>query len=454
MTQGAIQPGSDIVFANGPSTNLPAWKFRYGGDSGLDLELRLFSEAGVDQGAVVTIDWATGNVAFTADFTLDDISLDDATIADLTVTGTHIFTAASALLDIGATAVASAGSPNVNLKKLATGTASLTLQSVEAGAYVSRGLVRLDASENVIIQHNTTAGAEDATVTVGADAVSVAAATTSLADASPTLSVGSGSGSPIAIFNKVDAGTIAINLQNGGTTRAQIALNASEDLILQHNTAAPAEDATVTIGADAVTIAAATTSITDATCSLVIGHPTAASGGAPTLRLNKGAGSAAQIALYSDEGGSYIQRGLLEIDGSEQVNLLHRSAAEAIDAQLTMSAALCTFSSATVCYASGGLRTGYRSLGADAACTLAATDRQIELNSAAASKAVTMTATAAGHEVDVIASVVSGGDYTLACTRGATGGTVTLNAAFEGCRLVYDGSNWKLIELYGGATFA
>lgn len=366
MTQGAIQPGSDIVFANGPSTNLPAWKLRYGGDSGLDIQLVRFDSSGAPVDVSVTVDWATGNVTLVTDLTIDDVTLDDAMINDLTVTGTHIFTAASALLDIGATAVGSAGSPNVNLKKLATGTASLTLQSVEAGAYATRGLVRLDASENIILQHNDATGAEDATVTVGADAVTIAAATTTWPDAGAALSIGGSSGSPAINIYKGDTGTATLTMNNGGgfTTRFALQLDANEKTLIQHN----------------------------------------------------------------DSGGS-------------------------TDSRIEMSAALVDVAQG-VLLTSGGLRTGYRSLGADAAATLAATDDVVELNSGAGSKAVTMTATAAGHVVRVYATTVTGGDYTLACTRGATGGTVTLNATGEGCVLSYSGSAWKLLELTGGATFA
>jgi hypothetical protein len=98
--------------------------------------------------------------------------------------------------------------------------------------------------------------------------------------------------------------------------------------------------------------------------------------------------------------------------------------------------------------------TGYRSLAADAAFTIAAADRDVELNSSSGTKAATMTATHPGHPIRVVATVVGGGSYTLACTRGATSGTVTLDAALEGALLVYSGSAWKLMQLLGGATFA
>lgn len=97
---------------------------------------------------------------------------------------------------------------------------------------------------------------------------------------------------------------------------------------------------------------------------------------------------------------------------------------------------------------------GFRLLTADAALTLAATDKTIELNITTGTTVATMTATHAGHRVSVSAGVRSGGAYTLACTRGATSGSVTLDAAGEGCELVYSGSAWRLVALTGGATFA
>lgn len=97
---------------------------------------------------------------------------------------------------------------------------------------------------------------------------------------------------------------------------------------------------------------------------------------------------------------------------------------------------------------------GRRELAADAACVLAATDRVIELNKTTGTTAVTMTATHAGHRVRVFLGVRSGGDATLAVTRGATAGTVTLDAVGEGCDISYNGSVWKLDQLLGGATIA
>lgn len=100
------------------------------------------------------------------------------------------------------------------------------------------------------------------------------------------------------------------------------------------------------------------------------------------------------------------------------------------------------------------LSSGHRELAADAALTLAATDRSVELNITTGTTVATMTATHTGHEVTVYAGIRSGGAYTLGCTRGATAGDVTLDAVGEGCIVKYNGSAWKLVALLGGATFA
>jgi hypothetical protein len=91
------------------------------------------------------------------------------------------------------------------------------------------------------------------------------------------------------------------------------------------------------------------------------------------------------------------------------------------------------------------LGNGYRALANDAALTLAATDTVIVVNTTAANKAATMTATHAGHVIHVRAAVASGGSYTLA----VTGGDVTLNAANEAATIVYSGSAWILVALMG-----
>lgn len=92
------------------------------------------------------------------------------------------------------------------------------------------------------------------------------------------------------------------------------------------------------------------------------------------------------------------------------------------------------------------LASGYREVGADAALTLAATDRCIQLQSSTTGdKAATMTATHAGHVVMVRLEARSGGSYTLA----VTGGDVTLDAANEAAIVVYSGSAWELQALMG-----
>ena len=93
-----------------------------------------------------------------------------------------------------------------------------------------------------------------------------------------------------------------------------------------------------------------------------------------------------------------------------------------------------------------------RVLAANAAAVLARDDAVLSLSSTNASaKAVTMTATQAGHTVTVcMRSLSSTGTYTLAIS----GGTITLDAASEGAIVAYDGSAWQMAALTGGATFA
>lgn len=113
----------------------------------------------------------------------------------------------------------------------------------------------------------------------------------------------------------------------------------------------------------------------------------------------------------------------------------------------------CDFDS-TVNFDGASIIQQLRVLAADAALTIAATDANVELNITTGTTAATMTATASGHQFTVYAGVRSGGAYTFACTRGATTGTVTLDAVGEGATFQYDGTVWRLQILHGGATFA
>src|SRR5689334_5877944 len=90
-----------------------------------------------------------------------------------------------------------------------------------------------------------------------------------------------------------------------------------------------------------------------------------------------------------------------------------------------------------------------RVLAANAAAVLDRGDGVLSLSSTNASaKAVTMTATQAGHTVIVCMRALSStGTYTLA----VSGGTITLDAASEGAIIAYDGSAWQLASLTGGA---
>jgi hypothetical protein len=93
-----------------------------------------------------------------------------------------------------------------------------------------------------------------------------------------------------------------------------------------------------------------------------------------------------------------------------------------------------------------GAGVGYRALANDAALVISANDGVIILaDTTVGNKAATMTATYAGHVIDVRLVAATGNSYTLA----VTGGNVTLNAANEAARLVYSGAAWELVSLSG-----
>jgi hypothetical protein len=97
------------------------------------------------------------------------------------------------------------------------------------------------------------------------------------------------------------------------------------------------------------------------------------------------------------------------------------------------------------------LASGYRAVSDGAALTLAATDRNLQItNTASGAVAATMTATHAGHEVNLRMIAGDGANY---YTLAVNGGTITLNSANEACSVVYDGAAWQLQALMG-ATFA
>lgn len=96
-----------------------------------------------------------------------------------------------------------------------------------------------------------------------------------------------------------------------------------------------------------------------------------------------------------------------------------------------------------------------RTVAADGALTLAATDSAIALlSSTAGDKAATMTATHNGHRIKIVLQARSGGSYTLAASYAGASGTVTLDAAAEGVELMRVGAAWLVLQLLGSATFA
>jgi hypothetical protein len=102
------------------------------------------------------------------------------------------------------------------------------------------------------------------------------------------------------------------------------------------------------------------------------------------------------------------------------------------------------------------MASGYRAVTANAALTILATDSVIKLQSTDATDLVaTMTATRAGHVIDVFLDVCSStGSYSLASNQGGVVGSVALAAAEDGVRLVYSGTAWEVVQLFGAAIWA
>ena len=98
----------------------------------------------------------------------------------------------------------------------------------------------------------------------------------------------------------------------------------------------------------------------------------------------------------------------------------------------------------------GTLLQAFRTVAVDGPLTLTPTDRVVLLQGTTAGvKAATLTAGRLGHLVDLRLVTATAGSYTIA----VGGGTVTLDAANEGCTLVHDGTTWQLLHLHDGATF-
>lgn len=85
----------------------------------------------------------------------------------------------------------------------------------------------------------------------------------------------------------------------------------------------------------------------------------------------------------------------------------------------------------------------YRSIAADGALAIAATDGVIEcLSTTTGAKSCTMTATHAGHRVSIRVTAATGGSYTVV----ASGTTFTLDAAGDNLDIVYSGSAWRVVR--------
>lgn len=91
----------------------------------------------------------------------------------------------------------------------------------------------------------------------------------------------------------------------------------------------------------------------------------------------------------------------------------------------------------------------YASVASDGALEITTANRVIYLEeSTTGTKAATLTSAVAGQLLDVTLIAASGGSYTIAVSAG----TLTLDAAGKGARLVHTGAAWRVLELLGGAT--
>lgn len=98
---------------------------------------------------------------------------------------------------------------------------------------------------------------------------------------------------------------------------------------------------------------------------------------------------------------------------------------------------------------------GYDSRPQDGSAAVSRFVSTLELNSASGSKEITTTGLGvpSGRRVRIVITTYSGGEYTIDVVRGSTLGTVTMAGIMHGCEIVYDGTNWKLVQLLDGATF-
>jgi hypothetical protein len=265
-----------------------------------------------------------------------------------------------------------------------------------------------------------------------------------LSTSSPTLSVGDGTGSPVLVMSKSDAGTAALQFNSNSVLRGAVSMNTSENILITR----------YGLGGDVRTQAVfddnvylpGTLFVSGANDQIIVGDGT----GTPAIRIAKtdaGTGS-----IYFDSGGRHRAKFELAADESFYISS-YDSAGTALNTFILQSNGI-TYCNNT--FHSNGTSGGHTMRGADVAVTLSVQQTFVELKSTSGTKAVNMgSGWSDGQTMTIVLSSRSGGSYTLACYRYDAAGTITLDATGEGCHLVYDTSyGWKLFNLIGGATFA
>jgi hypothetical protein len=186
------------------------------------------------------------------------------------------------------------GSPNIILDKVAAGAASLWYR---VGG-VNRWQVAADATPNLAINRYNAAGAfQDQTSVSAAAHLWTYPGSATYASASPIVSIGIGTGSPITLYNKSDAGQATIaQIQNVGVDTWVLACIVSEDFyVSRFNGAGVFQDATVIGFANHLWTYPANALYDSAAATVTVGS----GGGAAQIILNQSADEVGSIEIQN-----------------------------------------------------------------------------------------------------------------------------------------------------------